>query len=161
VKRRQKRLNDPLRGITRMDYKRAQGWFYRYQRNGKSIAQFFAAKKHGGWVKALERTKRYRAKIEKQHGEFPYLWVVRQKDKRSRTGVVGVTYLEYWKCNTINRQRYCYRWRGYVAKWGSPITKYVRRQFSIDRLGKGEAFKQACRARRQGTAAHVRYWKAR
>ena len=60
------------RGISRIDSRRATGWFVRIYRRGQTHAKFFSDSMHGGRARALEQAIAYQTEYERQHPpEFP------------------------------------------------------------------------------------------
>ena len=60
-----------MRGITRMDYERATGWFVRIYREGKTHSKFFADSLHRGKTRAREAAIEYRDDYESTHPRMP------------------------------------------------------------------------------------------
>ena len=136
--------------IVRMDYARTHCWFVRVP---GTKSKSFADGKLGGKKKAYAAAVVYRDKMFEQHfgrGRPRTSRRLHSYDPRSRTGTVGVQY-----CESVAQYRGAgvdstYPRRYYLAIWcptrGGPAR---RKQFSINKYGRKEAFKLAVEYRKK------------
>lgn len=126
------------RNITRMDHAKVKGFWVRVVKDGKMHQQLFSDNQYGGELKALEEARRHRDQLrERLHG--PNAGATRRvctSFKGNSTGVVGVHYTQKERSGRVVS--------AYVASW-CPIKGGPQRHkyFSIGKLGKEEAFRQA------------------
>jgi len=131
--------DDPQnRNITRMDHEKVRGFWVRVVKEGELHQKLFSDGQHGGIDPALDAARHYRDQLRKQlFGEFADTGRrVCTSFKNNSSGVVGVHYIEKQRGGSVSR--------AYVASWcpvkGGP---QKHKYFSVKRLGKREAFRQA------------------
>lgn len=123
--------------ITRCDYETTRGYWVRFQAEGAN--KLFSDKKLGGKSAALAAAIAWRDKKWKQLGHKRTNH--HTKDKRSTTGVVGVTYVH-------QRNQNGYLVRSYrVTYCPAPYTNRAK-SYSIKKYGKQRAFEMACDIRK-------------
>jgi hypothetical protein len=117
--------------IARIDQesKRTHGWYVRVRFQGKTESKFFSDGKYGGRYAALLSAITWRNDTEKKIGKV-------RTDKHivtvsnTTTGIVGVRLNE-----NLNR---------YEVSWVDKVGKQGKTSVSINKHGKGKAFKIAC-----------------
>lgn len=137
------RRNPNNRNITRMDHEKVRGYWVRVVKDGQLYQKLFSDGQFGGKRKAMEAARAYRDEIRQElfgeNATSPRR--VFTSCKRNTSGMVGVHYVEKTRGGSITR--------AYVASWcpvkGGP---QKHKYFSVNRLGKREAFRQACAYRR-------------
>jgi len=133
------RRNPRNRNITRMDHEKVRGYWVRVVKDGKLYQKLFSDGQYGGKRRAMEAARDYRDEIRQRlfgdSAESPRR--VFTSCKRNTSGMVGVHYVEKQRGDSVTR--------AYVASWcptkGGP---QKHKYFSVNRLGKREAFRQAC-----------------
>jgi hypothetical protein len=128
--------------IARIDQesKRSHGWYVRVRFQGKIHSKFFSDKKNGGRNSALLGAITWRDKTRDKIGK-PQTdrHIVTQSS--TGTGVVGVRLDEKVNC--------------YFISWVSEDGKPGKTSVSIKKHGKAEAFKRACKIRKQKEAERL------
>ncbi len=126
------------RNITRMNHAKVKGFWVRVVKDGKMHQQLFSDNQYGGEERALEEARRHRDHLRQRlHGtNAASMRRVCTSFKGNSTGVVGVHYTEKERSGRLVS--------AYVASW-CPIKGGPQRHkyFSVSKLGKEEAFRQA------------------
>lgn len=137
------RKNPANRNITRMEHEKVRGYWVRVVKDGKLHQKLFSDGQYGGKRRALTAARTYRDDLRKRlYGEHAdSVRRVCTSFKSNSSGVVGVHYVEKQRGNSVSQ--------AYVASWcptkgGPQRHKY----FSVKKLGKREAFRQAVEYRR-------------
>ncbi|HLF25676.1 MAG TPA: hypothetical protein VJG32_05020 [Anaerolineae bacterium] len=91
-----KRREVKHRGVSRMDFVRAKGWFVRVYRRRQTHAKFFSDGKYEGKAQALQEALAYRAEYERKHPpvhpeDYPHPPFRSRPQRNNRTGVNGVS----------------------------------------------------------------------
>jgi hypothetical protein len=138
------RSNPKNRNITRMDHEKVRGYWVRVVKDGKLYQKLFSDGQYGGKRKAMDAARVYRDEVRQMlfgdTAESPRR--VFTSCRRNTSGMVGVHYVEKQRSGSVTR--------AFVASWcphkgGPQRHKY----FSVNRLGKREAFRQACAWRQE------------
>lgn len=132
------RKNPANRNITRMDHEKVRGYWVRVVKDGRLHQKLFSDGQYGGPRKALVSARAYRDQLRRnlfgEHADAGRR--VCTSFKSNSSGVVGVHYVEKQRGNSVSR--------AYVASWcpikGGP---QKHKYFSVKKLGKREAFRQA------------------
>lgn len=138
------RRNSSNRNITRMDHEKVRGFWVRIVKDGEMHQKLFSDSQYGGKRKALDAARAYRDHLRgKLYGEHANSdRRVCTSFKNNSSGVVGVYYVEKQRGQSVTR--------AYVASWcpkkGGP---QKHKYFSVKKLGKREAFRQACAYRKE------------
>lgn len=147
----QKVANKPkaLRFITRTDYARTKGWWVRVSVEGRNKAtRLFSDSQYGGKAAALRAAKAWRDQALARHKVHvrPDGGWTHKKDRRSRSGIVGVGLEVRRKGRTEE-----YAWQARWVEHG----RYRRRSFTIKKLGYEGAFRRAVRLRSEKTGERI------
>ncbi|MCC6180035.1 MAG: hypothetical protein IT305_32375 [Chloroflexi bacterium] len=129
------------RNVMRVDRRNFHGWVVQVKRRGRGHFEGFADSRHGGQAGALRQALARRDDLE---AELPPATHLREKDVRSRTGVVGVT--------LVRRQRRGRVLRYWCANWVELDGRRVSRSFAASTYGAARARALAERTRRQAVA---------
>lgn len=127
------------KGISRIDSKTTRGWLVRGYKNGIRYSKLFSDRKCGGREDALNKASVFRNELYARLSSIPSKPRVQKivsKDKRNRTGVLGVSKLSKTGKNDKNLVFYSVTWR---PKAGSQKCT----SFSIAKYGEELAFKKA------------------
>jgi hypothetical protein len=143
------------RYITRMDYAKTHGWWVRVGATTPTpMSKLFSDGKCGGKRKALDAARRFRNAAEKKvfrgvprgSARWP---AFHARDKRSKTGTVGVSYFRYQRSRTSKKDPARKYWsEGYCAKWTDARGKPRNASFTIRKYGRREAFRLAVEKRK-------------
>lgn len=132
---------DRHKGVSRIDSKNTHGWFVRVYNRDVTHSKLFSDKKYGGREEALHLALEYRDELEAQvRANSPGRRVV-QRDKRNKSGVIGV-------CRTRKRNRNGTYSECYSVSWSPEVNIKKCRTFSIQKYGEEEAFRLACELRK-------------
>ncbi|SCZ63521.1 AP2 domain-containing protein [Thiohalomonas denitrificans] len=132
------RKNPANRNITRMEHEKVRGYWVRVVKDGKLHQKLFSDGQYGGKRKAITAARAYRDELRRrlfgEHADAGRR--ICTSFKSNSSGVVGVHYVEKQRGNSVSQ--------AYVASWcptkgGPQRHKY----FSVKKLGKREAFRQA------------------
>ncbi|MFN0120547.1 MAG: AP2 domain-containing protein [Blastocatellia bacterium] len=123
-----------LKSISRIDSRKAVGWYVRVKHNGVEHRKFFSDGVYGNKLSALVAAKKYRDELEVKLGKPRTDRPVTSTNKRNRSGVVGVRMREF----PAFEAQACIE-PGKVRKVLVPI-----RNGNVQ-----EAFEKACRIRQQ------------
>ncbi|ACF13164.1 Pathogenesis-related transcriptional factor and ERF protein [Chloroherpeton thalassium ATCC 35110] len=136
------------RGISRIDSSNTHGWFVRVYRDEAIYSKLFSDGRHGGKPQALEAAVDYRNELEalldstdnrpRRNNRLP----LALRNKRNKTGVIGVCYRE--RRLPSGRVSKCYS-----VSWAPEPNVQKCTSFSITKYGKEEAFRRACTLREQ------------
>ena len=130
------------KGISRIDSKDTHGWFVRVYNDSITYSKLFSDRKWGGREVALNKAISFRDDLIKEIGKtYPARRIVR-KDKRNKSGVIGV-------CRTRKRNRNGTYSEYFSVSWSPEYGTHKCRMFSINKYGEKEAFKLACDWRKQ------------
>jgi hypothetical protein len=137
-----------------MDYKRAHGWWLRVQRPDAKLSKLFSDSRYGGKTHALKAAQALRDQLEKKMSSaLGQGRIEHTRDRRSTTSIVGVSLYRNWKRK--GRKRYLETgFSGYAGNQGAGF----KRSFSIKKYGYQEAYRLACRARRQLVRRRLILW---
>jgi len=85
-----------FRGISRMDFARAKGWFVRIYRQGKTHSKFFSDSQYDGAAQTLQRAIEYKTDYERRHPPahppgYPPPPFRSKPQRNNRTGINGVS----------------------------------------------------------------------
>ena len=124
------------KGISRMDFARAKGWFVRVYRQGKTHAKFFSDSGYDGKEQALRQAIAYKMEYERQHpppypADAPRPPFRTKPQRNNTTGVNGVS-------ETVHTTRTDERLRCFSVHYtldGEPHNK----RFYIDDYGSRQA----------------------
>ncbi len=131
-----------VRGISRIDSQNTHGWFVRVYNETVTYSKLFSDKKFGGQANAFDKAVAFRNALYNEVGkQFPTRRVVR-KDKRNKTGVIGV-------CRTRKRNASGSYNEFFSVSWSPEYGSHKCRMFSISKYGEEEAFRRACELREQ------------
>ena len=138
-------------GITRIDHARSHthSWQVRIQRRHRVVTQHFSDGRYGGRRKALEAATAFRDTIVATHASFTRQAVCSIKKTNNRSGISGVTRIEYYE---VNRGRKLLRLY-WLAQWPTQAGRATTRKFSVRVYGERGAFVRAREARRKALAA--------
>lgn len=135
-------------GISRLDQPSVgtHGWQVRLQRKGVRHGRFFSDAAWGGREAALEKARRYRDRLL-AHGERTGGRALSPRShtgpaSRNRSGVVGVTRI-------VQRSAGGTEYHFWQASWTSAEGRRETIRYSVLKHGDREAFRLACRARRE------------
>ncbi|MDR0693462.1 MAG: hypothetical protein LBF49_02740 [Puniceicoccales bacterium] len=126
-------------GISRIDSKTTRGWLVRAYRHGCRYSKLFSDRKQGGKEEALTKAKIFRNELRARISAMPTVPRTQKivlRDKRNRTGVLGVSKLE--KNGKGDKQL-----GFYSVTWRPARGKQKCTSFSISKYGAGVAFKKA------------------
>jgi len=136
------------RGISRIDSSNTHGWFVRVYRDEAIYSKLFSDGRHGGKAEAQVAAVAYRNELEalldsndnrpRRNNRLP----VALRNKRNKTGVIGVCYRE--RRLPSGRISKCYS-----VSWAPEPNVQKCTSFSITKYGKEEAFRRACALREQ------------
>ena len=130
------------KGISRIDSRNTHGWFVRVYNRDVTYSKLFSDKKNGGRAKALDMALEFRDQLESEvRAVSPGRRIV-QRDKRNKSGVIGV-------CRTRKRNRNGTYSECYSVSWSPELNVKKCRTFSIQKYGEDTAFELACELRRQ------------
>lgn len=135
-------------GISRLDQPSVgtHGWQVRLQRKGVRYGRFFSDSVWGGEDGALLKARQYRDRLlahtERGTGKGVSTRSHTSPAARNRSGVVGVTRI-------IQRSAKGAEYHFWQASWTSPDGVRESIRFSVLKYGDREAFRLACRARRE------------
>lgn len=138
-----KKNPDSTRYIVRIDHKATHGYQVRIPVEGKQESRFFADGQHNGKRGARQAATEFRDRECKKLGiSMNNRRVIRRRDKRNKTGQVGVNV--FWK--TVGGYQYKY----YVASWTPKVGENPKRKmFSAYRLGDAKAKEMAIKYRQE------------
>jgi hypothetical protein len=138
--KRQKGLG--LTYITRMDHGNTHGWWVRVYKDSKPVeSKLFSDGVYGGKEKAKKQAQEHRDKVVKKHKITPvHMRKTREHsvDKRSTSGVVGVTLSVAEKANNLR-----VHWSARFMEKG----KQRNVSFSVRKYGYEGAFRKALKVR--------------
>ncbi len=126
-----------------MDHEKVKGYWVRVVKEGRLHQRLFSDGQYGGSRKALAAARAYRDALRQRlfgkHAESGRR--VCTTFANNSSGVVGVHYVEKHRGNSVSK--------AYVASW-CPVKGGPQRHkyFSVKKLGKREAFRQAKEFRR-------------
>src|SRR3990172_1248499 len=91
-----RRREAKIKGISRMDFARAKGWFVRVYRRGQTHTKFFSDSKYNGTAPALQQAIAYKTEYERQHppeypSDYPRPPFRAKPQRNSKTGINGVS----------------------------------------------------------------------
>ncbi len=137
------------KSITRMNYKKAKGWYVRIKFRGKEHRKFFAFQRWGSEDEALEAAIEWRDEKELELGKprTDRMVVVRRDNKTGVTGVqrarqhTGATYPDGTKKPNYSDV--------YVVSWCPEPGVRRNTSFSIPKYGEEEARRKAIALRRK------------
>jgi len=133
------RKNPNNRNITRMDHEKVRGYWVRVVKDGKLYQRLFSDGQYGGKRRAMQAAREYRDEVRKKlfGDKADAQRRVFTSCRRNTSGMVGVHYVEKKRNGSVTR--------AYVASWcptkGGP---QKHKYFSVNQLGKREAYRQAC-----------------
>jgi hypothetical protein len=141
------------RFITRLDYARATGWWVRLPHvAGKIVSKYFADKKNGGMDKAYMAAQHWRDQtVRVLYGRAGLSVGHHQKDRRNKTGIVGVS---YYRRTRWSDGRGPYVSEGFSARWTDRDGVHHHTAFSVKKHGKKKAFQFAVNKRKAMLAAN-------
>ncbi len=147
---------DDMRNITLMEYERkdksgqTRGWWVRVKRGNQKFSHLFSYNKYGGKENALKEAKRFRDKLEEEHGEVKDLGFQVSKTRRNKSGMIGV----HRTPKTTRRPNgKVYIYENWVATWIDPSTgKRIYKSFAIPKYGEAGAMMLAIKAREEAIA---------
>ena len=145
---------NPRRNLSRLeaDDRRGGGWQVRMQRQGQRFTRYFADSTFGGKLAALRQAKAFRDQVELDYPSMDVAERARTPPANNRSGIVGVR-LHRQKDRRGDYDYYHWCW---VAQWTDGHRRRRTRSFSIQKYGDREAYRLACRARREGVASSGR-----
>jgi hypothetical protein len=127
------------RNVLRVDREHFHGWVVSVKRRGRNHnLDHYRDARYGGRVKALRAAIKRRDEME---AELPPATCLRERDSRSKTGMVGVTL-------TI-RRRGARVLRYWLANWVELDGRREHRTFAVAKYGAARARSLAERARQQ------------
>lgn len=138
------------KNISRIDSpeKRTHGWLVRVQFNKQRRAKLFSDSRYGGREEALEEAIQWRNQVEREMGKPRTERFVVGTHPNNETGVLGV--------RRIRKHTGAYDDEGnprtsevYEVHWSPEPGVLKRTSVSIRKYGEEEAFRRACRLRRQ------------
>jgi len=121
-----------LKGISRMDFARATGWYVRVYRQGKTHAKFFSDNQYDGKAQALQQAIAYKTEYEHRHPpdyppDAPRPPFRTKPQRNNKTGINGVS--ETVHTTRSGERRRCFS--VYYTLDGAPRNK----RFYIDDYG--------------------------
>jgi len=127
------------KGISRIDHekRKTHGWYVRVSFSGQMHSRFFSDSVHGGAQKALGKAVRMRNQIEREIGKPRSDRVISASRTRNKSGILGV--------QRVNKGA----GGAWQVTWSPAPNVLQRTSVSIAKYGDEEAFKRACRIRRQ------------
>lgn len=135
-------------GISRLDQPSAgtHGWQVRLQRKGVRYGRFFSDSVWGGSEGALAKARQFRDRLLAHTKRGTSKGVSPRSHTtpatRNRSGVVGVTRIVQRSANGVE-------YHFWQASWTSPEGTRESIRYSVLKYGDSEAFRLACRARRE------------
>lgn len=133
------------KGISRIDSGSTHGWFVRGYRNSRTFSKLFSDRKCGSKEKSLEQARAFRDELLQKLADIPKKGRQRRfvtRDKRNKTGVIGVTKVSRKGKDGKSIESYSVSWRP------SPgIQKCT--SFSIRKYGEAKAFELAVAHRKK------------
>jgi hypothetical protein len=138
------------KSISRIDSKKAVGWYVRVKFNRKNHTKFFSDSLHGGKSDALEAAIRWRNEKEKELGKPRTDRVVIASFEGNNTGYTGVNRTQKWTgARNKNGDPLPNFSPVYAVSW-SPKPGTVRgTSFSINKYGEEEARRKAIELRKR------------
>ncbi|MBF0286772.1 MAG: hypothetical protein HQM14_03065 [SAR324 cluster bacterium] len=125
------------KGISRIDSKDTHGWFVRVYNESITYSKLFSDRKCGGRQIALEKALAFQDNLIQEIGKtYPARRIVR-RDKRNKTGVIGV-------CRTRKKSRNGTYSDYFSVSWSPEYGTHKCRMFSINKHGEKKAFHMAC-----------------
>ena len=141
-----------MKGISRAESKRSQGWLVRVYREGKTYSKFCSYQKYGGKLKALQSARAYLQTLER---EFPRSETPPFRTtplRRSKTGINGV-------CLTYHRNRTGEKLPCYSVHYRLSGQAYNKRFYLHWYEDSAFALKEAAQYRKDMEAVMLREWK--
>lgn len=140
-----------MKYITRMDYDSCRGWWVRLQTDG--VSKLFSDSRYGGTLKAKLAAIAYRDAEVQRVGRL-LRKKISLRDKRNKTGVVGISYRRYKRWSRhLDYLNGPYWIEEFVVKFTDRHGEHRNRSFSIKKHGRDRAFRLAKAARRSGIAS--------
>lgn len=143
----QRTPSSQLRGISRVDSARAQGWLVRVYRRGETYSKFFSDSMHKGRAKALQRAIAHRNEYERQHppeyppgGPLPPFRKILQRN--NKTGVNGVS-------ETVHTTRSGARLRCFSVNYTLEGRRYNKRFYLDNYDSRAAALEEAKQFRKE------------
>ncbi|MBF0277997.1 MAG: AP2 domain-containing protein [SAR324 cluster bacterium] len=125
------------KGISRIDSNDTHGWFVRVYNQTITYSKLFSDLKCGGREVALSNAISFRDDLIQEIGKtYPARRIVR-RDKRNKTGVIGV-------CRTRKKNRNGTYSEYFSVSWSPEFGVHKCRMFSVNKHGDAKAFKLAC-----------------
>lgn len=127
------------KGISRIDHEKrnTHGWYVRVSFGGVMYSKFFSDNVHGGPQKALNKAVKHRNQTEREIGKPRTDRVISAAKARNKTGILGVQRINKGAAGA---------WQ---VTWSPAPGELKRTSVSVAKYGEEEAFKRACRIRRQ------------
>ena len=125
-----------------------RGWEVRIYRRGQRFNQFFSDSVHGGKLKALEEARKVRDKTEKKLKPYTRRELAERCNKRNTSGVRGVRV----RTTIVTKNGKTYRYEHVEASWSSEPGKVIKKNFSVEKLGKDAAWAAAVECRRKAVS---------
>jgi hypothetical protein len=139
------------RYISRIDSINTHCWYVRVDQKKPSISKTFSDGRFGGKRKSLSAALAYRDAIVSKRKKYLYGWYDHKSDKRSTTGIVGVSVRSYRKITG-------YRMREYRAVCIDAKTgRNMVRSFSTKKYGEVGAKRLAIAARLRMLNSKLRF----
>lgn len=141
-----------MRGISRAESKRSQGWLVRIYRGGKTISKFFSYRKYGGKGRSLQIAREHLAKLERQHPPYRKPPFRQAPLPTNKTGVNGV-------CLTYHRDRHGAKLHCYSVHYRLE-GQVKNKRFYLHWYGNDEmALREAALFRKEMEELMLREWK--
>ncbi len=136
------RNSQSVKNIKRIDSTKTHGWQVHVRRGGVLKTKLFSDRVYAGKRRALKAAKEYRDSLLKDMADLAKpLWKI-DREPKTNTGELGCSYTEY-----VNRSG---KVRGVITVTvRAALGKPVNRKFSVSKLGRDEALRQAVEWRNQ------------
>ena len=115
-------------GITRIDHARSHthSWHVTIQRRHRVVTKHFSDGRYGGRQKALEAATAFRDTIVATHASFTRQTVCSIKKTNNRSGISGVTRIEYYEVKRGRTHLRLY----WVAQWPTQAGRATTRSYA-------------------------------
>ena len=146
--------DNPNRNITRIENpgdeekRPVKGYEVRIYRRGQRFNQFFSDATFGNKVKALEEARKTRDKMEKKLRPFTRKELAEKITKRNTSGVRGVRLRK----TIVTKNGKTYTYEHVEASWSPEPGQVVKKSFSVEKMGKEAAWKEAVDCREKAIA---------
>ena len=132
------------KSVSRIDSRRAVGWYVRVKFNRENHAKFFTDNVHGGKDTALEAAIKWRNKKERELGKPRTDRTVTASFLGNNTGHIGVVRTKKWTGARDNNGDALPNYSDvYVVSWSAEPGKPCATSISVEKYGEKEARRRA------------------